>query len=109
VPDWYGNNGRAIIEPLFDGRNYGPNSVDYGDYNNPVVNALIDKALAAPDQSTAATYWHQADMQIMKDAAIVPLQTQKTALYRSSRVQNAIFLPFSQAYDLTQIWLSPNS
>jgi peptide/nickel transport system substrate-binding protein len=109
VPDWYGNNGRAIIEPLFDGRTYGPNSVDYGDYNNPAVNALIDKALAAPDQSTAATYWHQADMQIMKDAAIVPLQTQKTALYRSSRVQNAVFLPFSQAYDLTQIWLSPTS
>ena len=109
VPDWYGNNGRAIIEPLFDGRNYGPNSVDYGDYNNPAVNALIDKALAAPDQNTAATYWHQADLQIMKDAAIVPLQTQKTALYRSTRVQNAIFLPFSQAYDITQIWLSPNS
>jgi len=109
VPDWYGNNGRAIIEPLFDGRNYGPNSVDYGDYNNPAVNALIDKALAAPDQNTAATYWHQADLQIMKDAAIVPLQTQKTALYRSTRVHNAIFLPFSQAYDLTQIWLSPTS
>lgn len=109
VPDWYGNNGRAIIEPLFDGRNYGPNSVDYGDYDNPAVNALIDKALAAPDQNTAATYWHQADMQIMKDAAIVPLQTQKTALYRSTRVQNAIFLPFSQAYDITQVWLSPNS
>lgn len=109
VPDWYGNNGRAIVEPLFDGRNYGPNSVDYGDYNNPAVNALIDKALAAPDQNTAATYWHQADMQIMKDAAIVPLQTQKTALFRSSRVQNAIFLPFSQNYDITQIWLSPNS
>ena len=109
VPDWYGNNGRAVIEPLFDGRNYGPNSVDYGDYNNPDVNALIDKALAAPDQATAATYWHQADMQIMKDAAIVPFQTQKTALFRSTRVHNAIFLPFSQAYDLTQVWLSPTS
>jgi len=109
VPDWYGNNGRAIIEPLFDGRNYGPNSVDYGDYNNPAVNALIDKALAAPDQNTAATYWHQADLQIMKDAAIVPLQTQKTALYRATRVHNAVFLPLSQAYDLTQIWLDPAS
>jgi len=109
VPDWYGNNGRAVIEPLFDGRNYGPNSVDYGDYNNADVNALIEKALAAPDQQTAATYWHQADMQIMKDAAIVPFQTQKTALFRSTRVHNAIFLPFSQAYDLTQVWLSPNS
>ncbi|WP_246278806.1 ABC transporter substrate-binding protein [Phytohabitans rumicis] len=107
VPDWYGNNGRAIIEPLFDGRHYGPNSVDYGDYDNPAVNALIDKALSAPDQDTAATYWHQADEQIMNDAAIVPFQTQKTALFRSSRVHNAIFWPFAQAYDVTQIWLQP--
>lgn len=109
VPDWYGNNGRAVIEPLFDGRHYGPNSTDYGDYDNPAVNALIDKALAAPDQNTAAGFWHQADQQIMQDAAIVPLQTQKTALYRSTRVHNAIFLPFSQAYDVTQIWLDPAS
>jgi peptide/nickel transport system substrate-binding protein len=105
VPDWYGNNGRAVIEPLFDGRGYGPNSVDYGDYNNPTTNALIDRALAEQDVSKAGDLWHQADMQIMKDAAIVPFQTQKTALFRSSRVQNAIFQPFSQAYDVTQIWL----
>ena len=109
VPDWYGNNGRAIVEPLFDGRTYGPNSTDYGDYNNPAVNALIDKALSARDVNTAATFWHQADVQIMADAAIVPLQTQKTALFRSTRVHNAIFLPFSQAYDITQIWLDPAS
>ncbi len=106
VPDWYGNNGRSIIEPLFDGRTYGPNSVDYGDYDNPVVNAQIDKALAEPDLTKAAAWWHQADLQIMKDAAIIPFQTQKTALFRSSRVQNAIYLPLSQNYDLTQVWLS---
>ena len=55
VPDWYGNNGRAIIEPLFDGRTYGPNSVDYGDYDSPAVNSLIDRALRTADQQQAAT------------------------------------------------------
>lgn len=105
VPDWYGNNGRAIIEPLFDGRTYGPNSVDYGDYDNPAVDSLIDQALSATDQTKAAGLWHQADVAIMKDAPIVPFQTQKTALYRSTRVHNAIFFPFSQSYDVTQIWL----
>ena len=109
VPDWYGDNGRAIIEPLFDGRTYGPNSVDYGDYNSTVVNALIDRALRASDQQQAAALWHQADLQIMKDAPIVPFQTQKTALFRSSRVHNAIFAPFSQSYDITQVWLNPTS
>ena len=109
VPDWYGNNGRAIIEPLFDGRTYGPNSVDYGDYNNATVNSLIDRALRTTDEQQAATLWHQADLQIMKDAAIVSFQTQKTALFRSTRVQNAIFSPFSQSYDITQVWLNPAS
>jgi ABC-type transport system substrate-binding protein len=109
VPDWYGNNGRTVIEPLFDGRTYGPNSVDYGDYDNPTVNSLIDKALAASDQSAAADLWHQADQQIMKDAAIVPLQTQQNALFHSSRVHNTIYWPFSQNYDITQVWLDPTS
>jgi len=105
VPDWYGNNGRAILAPLFDGRTYGPNSVDYGDYNDPVVNGLIDKALAQSDANKAGSFWHQADMQIMKDAGFVPFQTQKTAVFHSSRVRNTIFFPFAQNYDITQIWL----
>jgi peptide/nickel transport system substrate-binding protein len=65
--------------------------------------------LRATTAQQAATYWHQADEQIMKDAAIVPFQTQKTALFRSTRVHNAIFMPFSQAYDITQVWLNPTS
>jgi peptide/nickel transport system substrate-binding protein len=106
VPDWFGNNGRAIIEPLFDGRTYGPNSVDYGDYDNPKVNALIDKALLTSDQRSAATVWHQADMQVMRDAAIIPIETQRTPLFHSSRVHNAIYSPFSQNFDVTNLWLS---
>ena len=108
VPDWFGNNGRAVIEPLFDGRTYGPNSVDYGDYNNPAVNALIDKALVASDETTAGRLWHQADVLIMRDAAIVPFQTQQTAIFHSSRVHNAIYLPFSQNYDVTQRLAEPD-
>ena len=106
VPDWFGNNGRAIIEPLFDGRTYGPNSVDYGDYNNPKVNALIDKALATQDQRAAAALWHQADLQVMRDAAIIPIETQNLPLFHSSRVHNAIYSPFSENFDVTNLWLS---
>jgi peptide/nickel transport system substrate-binding protein len=106
VPDWFGNNGRAIIEPLFDGRTYGPNSTDFGDYNNPRVNALIDKALATTDQQAAAALWHQADLQVMRDAAIIPIETQKLPLFHSSRVQHAIYSPFSENFDVTNLWLS---
>lgn len=109
VADWYGNNGRSFIAVLFDGRTYGPDTVDYGDYNSPAVNSLIDKALVATTPDAAATLWHQADMQIMKDAPIIPIESQSTPVYHSSRVHNAIWSPFSQSYDVTQLWLSPTS
>ncbi|MGH9067710.1 MAG: ABC transporter substrate-binding protein [Acidimicrobiales bacterium] len=105
IPDWYGNNGRSVIEPLFDGRHYGPNSVDYGDYNSKVTNGYIDQALAATSSSAAAKYWHKAGVQVMKDAAVIPLVNESTPLYHSSRVQNALYSPFAQNFDITNVWL----
>jgi peptide/nickel transport system substrate-binding protein len=106
IPDWYGNNGRTNIVPLFDGRAYGPNSTDYGGYDNPTVNALIDRALRAKSLGEAAGIWARADRLIMRDAAIVPLQNQKYPIFHSARVSNALFLPTSRAYDLNQVTLS---
>ncbi|GAA2591915.1 ABC transporter substrate-binding protein [Actinomadura fulvescens] len=106
VPDWYGNNGRTNIVPLFDGRTYGPNSTNYGGYNNDAVNALIDKALEAPSEDEAAKSWAEVDKLIMKDAAVVPFMNQKYPIFHSSRVSNALYLPQFQAYDFGQIKLS---
>ncbi|WP_246178555.1 ABC transporter substrate-binding protein [Actinomadura decatromicini] len=106
TPDWYGNNGRSIIQPLFDGRAYGQNSTNYGGYDNPRVNALIDAALTAPDTAVAASRWQQADQQIMEDAAIVPLLDRSQTLFRSSRVHGALFLPTTATYDYTRLWLT---
>ncbi|MCW2889971.1 MAG: peptide/nickel transport system substrate-binding protein [Streptosporangiaceae bacterium] len=106
IPDWYGNNGRTNIVPLFDGRTYGPNSTDYGGYNNPAVNALIDQALQAKNLGEAAKIWANADRLIMQDAAIVPFQNQRYPIFHSSRVKNALYLPTSQAFDLNQVKLS---
>lgn len=105
-PDWYGNNGRSGLQPLFDGRQYGPNSVDYGDYNNPQVNALIDKANQAQTPAEAQQDWLAVNKQVMQDAAIVPLITQSYTTYQSQRVHNALFLPAFQTYDYSLIWLS---
>lgn len=106
TPDWYGNNGRSTIAPLFDGRTYGQNSPNYGGYSNPLVNKLIDNALTAPDAEKAAGYWHQADRFIMTDAAIVPLIDRAFMIYQSKRVRNARFVPASSSYDYTQLWLA---
>jgi peptide/nickel transport system substrate-binding protein len=105
VPDWYGNNGRSIVQPLFDGRTYGQNSTNYGGYDNPEVNSLIDAALTAPDADRAAGYWQQADQKIMEDAAIIPLLDRAQTLFRSTRVHGARYLPTTASYDFTVLYL----
>jgi ABC-type transport system substrate-binding protein len=105
LPDWFSpTNGRSVLPDLVDGALSFPGS-DWGGYDNPAVDALVTQAEAALTVSAAAALWHKADLLSMQDAAIIPIQTQLTALYHSSRVHNAIFNPFIDAYDLTQIWL----
>jgi len=106
VPDWFGpTNGRATLPDILDGALSFPGA-DWGGYDDPAVDALVNQAEAALTISAAASLWHQADLQVMKDAAFIPFQTQLTPLFRSMRVHNAIYLPFSEGYDYTQIWLS---
>jgi peptide/nickel transport system substrate-binding protein len=105
-PDWYGNNGRTVIEALFDGRNIGPNSVNYGGYNNPEVNGLIDQALAAATEQESYDFWSQAATRIIEDAGMVPLVQYKQVTYHSSRVRNCIFSLLSLNCDVTQLWLA---
>ncbi len=106
VPDWFGNNGRSMIQALFDGRTYGPNSTNYGDYNSPVVNRAIDAALAAPSADSAMTAWRTAAQQVMKDAGMVPLIEGKEPLYHADRVRNCVFSLTSFNCDFTVLWLN---
>jgi ABC-type transport system substrate-binding protein len=106
VPDWFGpTNGRAVLAALFDGALDFPGT-DWGGYDNPAVDSLVTQAQSATSLSAAAALWHQADQAVMKDAPFIPFQTQLSAIFRSARVHNAIYLPFSEAYDYTQIWLA---
>lgn len=106
IPDWLGNNGRSIIEPLFDGRHYQKGSTDYGAYNNAKVNSDIDKALTAPSPQQGEKYWQDAMRQVMKDAVIVPLGAQKIADYVSPRVHGCYFNFYNTNCDPTNVWIS---
>lgn len=116
IPDWFGNNGRTVIQALFQGPNCVINTVNYGCYDNATVNNLITQAETAPSLSAAAADWHAADVQIMKDAAIVPLMTQTFPLIASKRVRSvlpngttyptALFNPNIGDPDLANIWLA---
>jgi ABC-type transport system substrate-binding protein len=106
-PDWFGpRNGRAILPPLFDGALSFPYGNDVGGYENPAVDTLVNRAESVPPLSQATSYWHQADEQVMADAAFIPFQTTLVPMFRSARVHNAIYSPFF-GYDIAQVWLSP--
>ncbi|HMD92362.1 MAG TPA: ABC transporter substrate-binding protein [Trebonia sp.] len=116
IPDWYGNNGRTVIQALFQGPQCVVNTVNYGCYDNATVNSLITKAEAATSLSAAGADWQAADEQIMKDAAIVPIMSQTFPQIASKRVrgvlpngssyQTAIFAPNIGNPDITNVWLA---
>ncbi len=106
--DWDGNAARTYMVPLYDGpSSFAQAGSNYGDYNDPKTNALIAQALKAPTAAAAGPIWHQADVQIMKDAPVVPLTNPKQANFvNASRVHNFIFWDNFQDGDPTQVWLS---
>jgi peptide/nickel transport system substrate-binding protein len=104
LPDWVGNNGRSVISPLFDGRSYGPGSMNYGDYNDPATNGLIDQALTARTEEAARAFWQEAAGRVMEDAAIIPLTEQRLAKYQASRVRNCA-IGLGMTCDPTALWL----
>ena len=103
-PDWFGNNGRATLEPLFT--DPGNGSFDYGGYSSPVTDSLISRALAAPSVAAGAGLWSQAERQILGDAATVPVDFQKWPIYHSSAVHGCSFWWVDVNCDPTNVWLS---
>jgi peptide/nickel transport system substrate-binding protein len=111
IPDWFGNNGRTVIQALFQGPNCVINTVNYGCYDSSKVNSLITTAEAATSLSAAGTAWQQADAQIMSDAAILPVMDQGFPQYSSKRLRGvgyptAIFAPNIGEPDITNVWLA---
>jgi peptide/nickel transport system substrate-binding protein len=105
-PDWYGDAAASFFSPLFDGRILPPTSSNYGLFNDPKVNSLIDQALTAPNAAAAGKLWHQADVQTMTDAAIFPITDPNDPLLHGTQVHNCIYVAAIQNCDPTNIWLS---
>lgn len=104
-PDWYGDAASSFFGPLFDGRVLPPTSSNFGLFNDPAVNALIDQANSAASASAAAALWHQADMLTMKDAAIFPIADPNRAQIHGSQVHNCIYVAEIDNCDPTNVWL----
>jgi len=109
TPDWFGNNGRAFLQPMFQ-TNESRGTSNYGLYSNPRVDRLIEQALASPDRDEARAIWEQVDRQVMADAAIVPLLVHAPTIphLSGSRVRNVIAMPtIDRWFDLSNLWLDP--
>jgi ABC-type transport system substrate-binding protein len=104
---WFGeNNGRSVIEPLFDGRHFDQNSWNCGGYSNPVVDSLIDRATRVGSARLAEQAWGEAVRLAMEDVAIIPLIETKLPYARSRRLRNCMWSSVSGYCDITSAWLA---
>jgi peptide/nickel transport system substrate-binding protein len=105
--DWQGAGAElSYFKPLFYGKTaFPPNGSNYGFYNNPATNKLIDQAVSAKTTEESAQLFHQADEQVMKDAAFFPVTNPKEAHYHAAQVHNAVYLTGLQGFDPSNVWL----
>ncbi len=107
VPDWQGNAARSFFVPLLDGREIGATTTNYGNYNDPTVNADIDKALSATTVSAAAADWAAADNYVTTtNPAWIPVSYEALPQYFGTRVKNPVYNNFTGYLDMTNVWVN---
>ncbi|HEX9031098.1 MAG TPA: ABC transporter substrate-binding protein [Streptosporangiaceae bacterium] len=108
-PDWFGDNGRTTIAPLFQ-TSCVLNTTNYGCYSSPKLDGLIKQAEAATSLSQEGNLWSQADVNVMQNAVIVPLLSQQLLMYSSANAEQQgtsaiVYQPNIGGPDITNIWL----
>ena len=103
-PDWQGNAARSFFVPLLDGRLFAEGTTNYGDYNSPEVNKMIDSALQAPSADAAGTIWGQVDKKTMGDAPWVPIDYGQSVRYWAKTVGGCTIFTFTDNCDVTNVF-----
>src|SRR5260370_24855801 len=67
IPDWFGNNGRTVVQALFQGPNCVINTVNYSCYDNASLHSLITQAEGATSRSPAQRSSPPDDMPVLSD------------------------------------------
>jgi peptide/nickel transport system substrate-binding protein len=73
--------------------------------NDPVVNNLIAKMASTDDAQVRNSYTSQIDLQVMRDAAILPEVYAKSLLYRSPELTNVFVQPYYGMYNYSTLGL----
>ena len=94
-PDGYG-----FFYTMADGSAiYPAGNANIEQLNDPVVNSLLAKTATTLNPATRNSYTSQIDMQIMKDAAILPGVYSKSLLYRNPNLTNVYVQSFYGQYN----------
>jgi peptide/nickel transport system substrate-binding protein len=97
-PDWPDAYGWGWA--LFDGKAIVPaGNANIGELNDPVVNKAFLQMEAASSQAQRNTISQQIDMQVMKDAVLLPAVYAKALLYRGTGLTNVNVNSYYGMYD----------
>jgi peptide/nickel transport system substrate-binding protein len=107
-PDWYGNAAVSFFNPLYSSPGGFPanGGSNFGYFSSTAVNNLIKQALSQPTEPEADKFWAQADMQVMKEAAIYPITSVLQLATHAPYVHNAVYMTQWQNFDPANVWLS---
>ncbi|MFG1744659.1 ABC transporter substrate-binding protein [Micromonospora chalcea] len=103
VPDWLEHNGRVFAQAMLQATPV-PGGANHGGYAAPEVDALIERALDAPEPWRADAAWRAAAERAVADVAVVPIlhRAPVAAPRRPDRVDGIAPLPpQGYAVDLT--------
>ncbi len=98
APDW--PDGWGYMYYIVDGSAISPaGNTNLSQLNDPKVNTLLNKMALTTTAATRNSYASQIDMQVMKDAAIMPGVWAKSLLYRSPGLTNVYVQPYYGMYN----------
>jgi peptide/nickel transport system substrate-binding protein len=104
APDW--PDGYGFFDFITAGDTISPaGNTNIEQLNDPVVNNDLSKMASTTNATTRNSYTAQIDMQVMKDAAILPGVYAKSLLYRSPNLTNVYVQPYYGMYNYAVLGL----
>jgi peptide/nickel transport system substrate-binding protein len=93
-------DGQPMIDPIFNGKNIVPaGNVNYGQANDPKLNAMMDKAEGVIDAPGRAKAWAEIDRLVTEQVYLIPWIWDNQINLRSSDV-NIVRNEFSSSWDV---------
>jgi peptide/nickel transport system substrate-binding protein len=91
---------QSIIDPVFNGKAIVPvNNSNYGQLNDPTINAAIEKAKALTDAGERSKAWAAVDKMVTEKAVIIPWLWDNQVELRASNV-NGVSTKFNNTWAL---------